>query len=311
MDNVIELKSTYTIKYTNKDPLPIQSVIDSLNSLEKILARTPRVMEKMIPGLSIVEADFFVSAIETGSLKDQFLVKLIIKNPETREKIDDVLASILDGDEAVLKTLLALAVGGVIGWGVHQAISGSGMPTTKIDAHNSVIFNSGGSINVSPKAFESAVRSISNPKALAKEAVLALSPAKLDPEASIETLGIPADIRITMPSEVIKSSPETYDPPKPKEKFVNYKNINIFISASDKDHHDKGWAGVINDIDEVTSNRIKLELSDEIDLKLVYGRLKISADIEIMQKFNQRSKKYETKEILIEKVHPILSSTTK
>lgn len=311
MDGLKELKSTYTIKYTNKDPLPIQSVIDSLNALEKILARTPRIMEKMVPGLEIVEADFFVSAIETGSLTDSFLVKLIIKDPKNREKIDELLENILSGDEAVLRTVLAIAAGGIIGFGVQQAISSSSMPTTNIEAHNSVIFNSGSSINISHDTIKEAVNSIGSPKAVAKEAILALSPARLDPNATIEVFDLPENVKIDIPSKVITSAPEAYEPPQAKEKYINYKNVNILISASDSDFHDKGWAGVINNVDEVPSSRIKLELSENIDLKEVYGRLKISADIEIMQKFNARSKKYETKSIIIEKVHPALSGKAK
>ncbi len=50
-----------------------------------------------------------------------------------------------------MKTLLAVGVGGLITFGVLQAIP-SGQPTEHIEAYNSVIIQAGNDINLTPAA---------------------------------------------------------------------------------------------------------------------------------------------------------------
>lgn len=277
------LETTYKIKYTNENPVPIAEIIDSLLALEKIIRRTPKFVERYYKGIKITSTEVFVSSVEAGSLKEEFVIRFVFKTKENYDQAKELAAKIL-GDNQVVKTIVALGVGAIIGAGMIYALpDGTQAPT--IEAYNNTIINIGADINFSAADIKATLGALP-PKAVAREAIQAVRPAKLEPGSHIEMEELPG---LDMPSKFVKESPYKYEPPMPSEKSSKYKNVEIFIHASDRDNNEKGWGGIVPELFE---HRVKFVLADNVDPSKLHGRIKARADLEVHEKFAQDKKKY-------------------
>ena len=202
MEKTYVIETSYKIKYTNKNPVPIAEIIDSLYNLEKILRRTPAFLERHYKGIKITNTEVFVSSVESGSLKEEFIIKYVFKSKENYEKAQEVIAQIIEDNE-VIKILVAMGVSAMITWGVITAMSSNELKPT-IEAYNNTIINIGADINFSAKDIEATLNALPSKKALVKEAINAVRPAKLENDATIEMGDMD---RLEMPNKYIKEVP--------------------------------------------------------------------------------------------------------
>ncbi|AQT58706.1 hypothetical protein [Cellvibrio sp. PSBB023] len=292
MDTIYTIETSYQIKYTTKQPVPIEEIIDSLVSLEKLLKRTPKFLEKHYKGIKILETQVTVSSIESGSLIEDFCIKYIFKGKDNYDNAKAVIDKMIE-DNQVVKTIVAMGVGGMIAYGL---VAATGESKPAIEAYNNTIINIGAEVDF--KADDIALVLDSLPKkAIAREAVQAVRPAKGEKDATIEMGG---NRHMTMPKQFIEQAPMHYEAPMPSEKSTTYDNIEVFIFASDRDNSDKGWAGVVPQLFE---HRVKFSLSDSLDPKKLHGRTKARANVIVHEKFVKEKKKYEVKMVEITAVN--------
>lgn len=279
----------YGLTYNTSKPVPIPEIVKSLQSLENLLKRTPAFVEKAYKDIKIIETEVFVSRIESGSLIEDFVVKYVFKERENYDAAKKVFEDIMS-DNTAIRTVVAMGIGGLMMYGAMQVIP-KGEPSSHIEAYDNTIINVGGTVDFSADDFKAVLDSIKDKKSVAKDAVGALRPAKLDAGSSIAISGISA---LDIPKEAIKEAPSSYEPPEPKEREVQYKAVDLVIYASDRDKTESGWAGIIP---TVVDKRTSLSLGDGIKPEKLHGRLRVKADVIVHERFNANKKSYEAKKI--------------
>lgn len=297
--NIFVLEADYTIHYTNRDPVPIPEIIESLKSLEKIITRTPNFLEKAYLGVEISSVEVYVNQIESGSLIEKLNIKYFFKDEDAynhaKKKFDEAITATLQGANVNALTLIvAVVVGGLIVEGINLA-TGDTAPTNHIEATHSTIIQAGGNVNIDSKTFEKILDEQVDKKELAKSAVNIVKPAKLDPEAEIKIGGYEA---LSLDNAFINQTPEEYIPPTPDTKHEEYTNALVVIYASDRDKSTSVWAGIVP---EIISKRVKFTLAKDVDPTKLHGRTKVKANISIVSKFNKSRKLYEVSEVIINK----------
>lgn len=295
MSNTFQVETHYQVKYTNREPLPIADIVQSLESYERLLRRTPAFIEKAFDGIRITQVDVYVASLESGSLTEDFLIKYVFKGQENYDDAKAIFDNIVQDNE-VLRTTVALGMGAVLTYGVMQVLP-AGAPTTHIEANNNNIINLGGSVDLSADDIHMILDGMVDKKKLSKDVVQVILPTKQDSSASIEIDGF-SDINIT--PEFVSEAPSEYTAPEPDEKTVDYTNAEIVIYASDRDKTDKVWAGIVPGI---ADSRIQFNLMPGIDPKALHGKVRIKADISVISKFNKPKKIFKPRLVEIKRVY--------
>lgn len=296
MSDTFSINVEYGIKYTTHHAVPIAEIIETLESYERLLKRTAPFIEKAYAGIQIVDTKVRVSYIESGSLIESFLVEYVFKGQDNYDDAKKVCDKLMKDNE-VVRTIVALGVGGLITYGAMQALP-AGTPTTNLTAYNNTIINVGADIDFTSDDFQAALKAASkDKKALAKDAVAVVRPAKSDPTAEIQVTGQP---KMTLPSNAIVEAPEEYAPPVPEERTSNYNGVTVVIHASDMDNKDKGWAGSIASI---SPSRKPVILGDSVDPSSLHGRTSVLADVTVHEKFSKQKKTYIPQRIELTRVN--------
>lgn len=294
-DKRFEVTTTYTINYKTKNPAPIKDVIESLRNVEAILYRTPKFIEAAYKDLKVVDVQVYVGSLQTGSLREDFIVKYVFRSRKNYEKAKEVVGQILEDNEA-MKILVALGVGSMVTFGAMTAL-GTGNKLPSIEAYNNTIVNIGGEVKLTADDISGILSGIRDKKALAKESVGVVSVAKADPDAEIEMSGVDA---LTMRSNVLREMPEDYTPPEPDTRDAHYPNAPLIIYASDREKKNTVWAGLVPGI---VDKRVRFELMDDVDPVDLHGKTDIRAEIKVIKKYSPSTKKYEPKRVEIIALH--------
>lgn len=296
--NVVEIP--YKIKFTNKEPIPVDKLVESLLAYEKLIKRVGPFIEEAYSGVYVIDIDVLVSKIESGSLLEELLVKVVFTTPENYEKAKEVIATVLEGNRA-LTVIVGIGVAAYIGFGVKNAIQGgsptSQSPTTHIEAYQGAIVQTGGTMNISEKAIDRILNKVSDKKTLTKEAISAVSPAHLESDAFIE-FNESQDLTIT--PDFVREAPAEYTPPELDEQNEVFKRTEVEIWASDKESNTRAWAGIVPGKIE---KRIRFSLDDAIHPDDVHGNRTVTADIVIVSAFDKSKKEYVPKRVEILRVY--------
>ena len=197
-----------------------------------------------------------------------------------------------------MKTAVGIGVGIAIGVATSAYFSAEKTCTPAIEAHQSVIIQAAGDINLSTKDIKEFKSSIEkDEKKLTEEVVGAMSPAKLTEGSTLEIEGVPSQLNVD--AESVKAIPAKYVQPQQENKIEEYKNTDIYIFASDQDKRTSGWAGIVPQLFE---QRVKFKLADDIDPFQLHGHRNLKADIAVVKQFNRATRQFEIKEVLIIKV---------
>lgn len=289
------LETTYSFNYKTSKPVPIPEIIISLENLEKLLQRTPALIEKAFIELQVVSMSVHVSSLQSGSLKEDFLVKYVFRGRENYEKAKEVYDKMLE-DNTMIRSVVALGMGALIGYGVFAALN-PGQAGAQIEAYNNTIINVGADVGVEADDISAFLKANKDKKTLARQAVAVVKPAKADPDATIEIDDMP---ELTVNREFIQSAPDEYEPPVPTEKTETYKDVGIVIYASDRDKADKAWAGIVPG---VVDHRVRFVLAQDVDPRKLHGRTQVRGDVIVTYRFVRSKKEYEPKLVEIDSVN--------
>jgi hypothetical protein len=294
-----EIEVPYKIKFTNKNPVPVEQLVTSLLAYEKLLKRVGPFIEEACEGIIVIEINVLVSKIESGSLYEDLLVKVLFKTEENYEQAKEVIVKMFENNK-VLTGAVCLGVAAYIGFGVRNAIIGqgnAGKPMTHIDAHHGAIVQTGGTMNISAQAIDKILNRTTDKKKASQEAIAALAPAQLEDDASV-VFNESDDLKIT--PEFIKETPEVYEPPELEQQNETILKTKVEIWASDKDSQSRSWAGIVpGKIDK----RIKFVLDEAVDPNKVHGKRDIIADIIIVSSYVAAKKEFVPKKVEILRVY--------
>lgn len=288
----------YRVKFTNKKPIPVEKLVESLLGYEKLLKRVGPFIEASCQDFYIDEIEVLVAKIEAGSLKEDFIVRLIFKDAENYTKAKEVVAKMLENNK-LLTGAVVLGVAAYIGFGVKNALisEGSKAPIPHIEAQQGSIVQLGGTMNISEEAIKSILYKTRDKKKLTKEVIAAIAPAHLEPDASV-VFNESEELLLT--PEFIKEAPEIYVPPEKTEDNEVLLNTPIEIWASDRESSTRSWAGVVPGKVE---KRTKFELDEAVDPNKVHGHRYINADIVIVSSLSPIKKEFLPTKVKILKIH--------
>jgi hypothetical protein len=288
-----EVTTTYRIKYTTKNPVPISEIVSSLLSVEKLIKRTGPLVEAKYQGVEVHDIQVFVEAVETGSLKEWLVVRLICGSKENAEEAEKLLEKMVK-DSGPLKILIALGVGAMVAYGVTKCNPNA---THTSEFTNNTIINIGAEMDISVGDVRAILDATPHHKRLARESVDFVRPAMSDPDAEIENIDVP---NATIPANVIAEAPETYEPPEQDERETQYSNAPIVIHASDRDKRAQVWAGIVPGI---VDHRIRFILEDNVDPARLHGQTRVNADITVVQRFNKETNAFEAARVHLRAVN--------
>lgn len=281
----MELAIDQRIYYSNKNHIPVRDIAESLLSLEQIIKQTPSVMEALFPGVKIDRAEVFISELKSGSLDERVLVKFFFGDQKkfdefiqtARERLGiekimenpKILGSII---AAILLTMLAYQVG--------KDVIFSPEKKATIEANNNTIIQIGaGLVKMDSDDFKVLIENAVPPKErdrLAKHALKVMSPAKLDPDATI-TFNNDEDVRIE--SQTVKAVPSVIVEPEPDQMIQDYDNALVELRAVDLDSTKKGWAAVLP---EINDRRTKVQLDPHVDSQDLMTNPRFRANITVV-----------------------------
>ncbi len=298
IENNREFFTSYRVRFTVENPVPVNIVIDSLRAHERLLKRSGKFLESVYDGLHITATTVYVEEISEGSWVADFLVKYVV-GEENEEQFRELFDNILR-DNQKMRTAVAVGVGALLYAGA-QALYSSYVPDTPsqpaIEAHNSIVIQAAGDINIPEEKVQEFIEQNKNNKQVARDTIDALKPASVTPGSMMEVQGIP--VSLTMSSEAIESLPADMSFIPPNEQDKTYNSIDIYISASDEDSGKKGWGGLVPDL---FNNRVRFVLDENVDPKILHGKRKVNASITVHEVYNANANKYETKFVTINEV---------
>lgn len=116
----METTVNQVIYYSNRNYLPVEDIAESMLAMKSLISHMPEVLEKIIPGLTIRNAQIYIGGITSGSLWEDFVVKFLwgsqdefdtfIKGSREKLKVDQLIAN----KKLLSCVLAALILGGGI-----------------------------------------------------------------------------------------------------------------------------------------------------------------------------------------------------
>jgi hypothetical protein len=268
--------TSHQVYYSNREPVPIKEIVDSLLGLEQIIRMSPRVLHGLT-GVEIDHVDIFVEHLESGSLLETVLIKLFFKSEDDLNTFLDKIRGKLEKPGMPRNILIGAVLSALVGYGAYLAASSQKVAgAATITANNNVIINLGaGQVDLTPEVFKAIVEAaVIDRKELARSAVKVLKPARLDDQASIQ---FDESAGLVFSADVVKATPKTVEIDT-QQNVEQLLDVDLEIRATNLDSAKQGWAALLpGKIDR----RIKLQLAEGVDPLDVAGKLKVRADISI------------------------------
>lgn len=299
-EGIYVYQTSFRISYTNREPVPVQEVIKSLQALQGILPKVPDLIEGWLD-VKISYGEFFIESLETGSLIEDILMKLYFAN---QEELDAFMAKIRS-NPMLRNSLAGLALGVLVTWGAMTAL-GSKTPANQVTIANSTIINVGAQqTGLTPEAFEAVVRQAvgDQKKKVAENAVKLVHPAKADPQAEFQISGTTEPQKADQP--VLRMTPEQVAAVpvdvniQKNERIVDKQRVPIVIRAVDLDSDTSGWKGRLSTSDDI----VKIELDPKVNKTDIYGKTQVIADVSLIYTEKRKKNELTLEKIFIRQVH--------
>ncbi|OYQ81777.1 hypothetical protein B9T19_03705 [Ignatzschineria sp. F8392] len=317
MSEIYSLDLSYAIKYETDQYIPLNEIIKALSSLEVLLSKSDKIVSELI-NIDISGQELYITRLQSGSLWEDILVKLIFKDQESLDKAIEKLR-----DSKMREYILGAILGGALLYGytlltsnnqASNVVSDTNQSNIIQDSDNSNIFNFHGDV------IDEETREIINeviqesfakdPASVAKQTINFFEPARKDPEAKI-SMGGDTELPSVISKEVINTVPEKYKKPDNKD-VKELDDVKISFRAKDLDSNKAGWAGVIEsvgdfgdsgiDLDDIGDGRLKVELDPLLDPDDIFEQDYIYANISLERKYDQASNKLRPTRIIIRSI---------
>lgn len=270
---------TSNFHYSTSKPVSLAEVGQALQALDRIIQRSPAVLEALIPGLRIKQIRGYPLRISEGSLDEDIKLHVVAEIQQALQaKVESVgerlgIETLQKDSKLISWVLMALIVTGAIT--AYNAI----FPTKEayhIQGDNNTIFNIGGDITgLDPAQLRAIIDAqAGDRKSLSRDAVDVLRPAKASPGAGFRS----GELELTPPAvaEVPFALPDL-DDPEVEELF----DVEGQIRASDLDSTKSGWRVLIP---AISDQRIKMHVAPGIDLEELSTRKTFTGDVVVVRR---------------------------
>lgn len=220
MDDLI-LTASHEIYFSTRNEVPIADVVASLQAFEKIVRQLPQVLTGLT-GAEIEDIQVFMDELESGSLFERYLLKLVFKDEQELEKFLASIREKLKEKPVIRNVVIGSAIAGLVGYGLYVGAQVVRSPEAAktIQANNNVIINIGaGELNMTPEQFTAVVQAaVRDKKALAKDSIKLMAPARTDKGSTVTFDG---NDHLVIQKETIQAAPSNIDIPQDQleEKF--------------------------------------------------------------------------------------------
>lgn len=288
----MEITTGQHFYYTNKEPLTVEDVVDSLLALKSLIETTPEVLERIVPGLNIYRVQIHVNEILTGSLIEDFVVKFFWGNQENLttdiERARDALKinQIMENKKLLACIVIALILGGGL-YLLNKSKAPEDQRAILQGNQNTVIVIGAGIAGMSPEDFRSIIDSaISKNPNVPKNAVNSVKPAKREEGASIQTN---QSAEVSINSRAVKAMPSYTPETDEAESVEDFKAVEVSIRATDLDSTKRGWAAVLP---AISDRRTKLHLDPNIQPDELMKNPNFKGDVTVVFKYNEKGEKH-------------------
>ncbi|SHM78183.1 hypothetical protein [Phytopseudomonas punonensis] len=307
---IYEVLIEHSVKYTNKLPLSVQDVIQSLAALEKVSVHfLPQALSELT-GAGVMSAELLVEGFQQGSFIEDTIVRLVFKDKENMDKFIDKVREkgvhayrkLPGNGKPVLKAIaVSSVIGALVATGAIFAINSTqkqAAPALNLNISDSTFVVIGAeSYSMSPEKFAEVIEKVgaTDKKKLAQAAVKIIAPAKKEEGA---TVAMTQEGNLALPPETVKATPDSVDF-DPFEIDQPHPDADVEIRATDLDSSSRGWAAIIRG---VVDRRVKLILEPGVDPQDVAGKFKLRADVLVKFRMSSKTNKMEPISITIQKV---------
>lgn len=289
--------STHEIYWSNREPVPIGEVAETLLALERIVKMSPLVMEGLT-GVGIRGIDVYVNAIESGSLMEKIFIKLLFKDEASFDAFLDKIGEKINKPGMTRAALITAVIAALVGYGAWLAakVSNPAGQSTISGNYTTIINLGAGQVDMTPEAFRAIVEAaVLDKKALAQSAVKLFKPARADAQASIVIDGNDA---ASFSPAVIAATPRIAEVEK-QEQVIHLRDVDLEIRATDLDSLNTGWAALIPG---KVDRRVKLKLAPDIKTSEIADKFSVRADVSVYYKLDKAGRKMTPNYIFLHEV---------
>ncbi|NOT65288.1 MAG: hypothetical protein HOP06_04530 [Methylotenera sp.] len=298
MNNSYEVLLKYKIKYETEEPVPLNDVIDALKSLEILLQNADNIISE-ISNVEILGHQIYVQKIETGSLVEEFVIKVIFGD---QQKYDDFLRWLHQTN--MRNIILGAILGGALTVGFEYLTKNNTVPQAQPTSHienspNAMIINfAPNTISEELKAEVNAAvkKHIQDKNEVAKQTLNFFEPLKNDNKSYV-TFG-EGDEKASIPVETVRQVPKKFIPRK-NNRFEDLNGVSVKLRATDLDSKKTGWAGSIEGI----TDRVRIELDPTLEPASLYGKAHIVADVTLERDFSAKKNQLIPKRIIVRSIY--------
>ncbi|SMY16094.1 hypothetical protein [Photobacterium aquimaris] len=297
------------IYYSNKQHIPLDTVIASLQGYSELIKMLPTVLEHLDSQLVIEDIKVYIDEIKSGSLWEVLLIGLAFGS---QQSLDSHLTGVNDWSHEklmnagitdknirngliVLVAILAVSGASMAMEHMKKLLGGRNDSAATIQANNNIFINIGAdAYGTTSDAIQSAIAhaiNVHGQTKVAKEARKIIAPAKLEQGAEVKFFSeanASEDPVITFDKKLVEALPN-YDFNE-GDVSIPQDGVEVFITSMDLERHKSGWAAHIPSISEnkripisFNSNenldQIALDRNYRADIRVVYVRDKKSGDL--------------------------------
>lgn len=277
----MELAISQNIYYSNHKQIQLTQVAESLLALERIIQRTPAVLEKLLPQTQIDNVFIYINKLEAGSLLEDIIVKYVFGTQENLDSFILKSREVCGMDTLDKKPLLKLIIISSVllgcGYAAHYFGSSKENKTVIQNQYNCMIKLGSELSGTTESQFKDIIESsITSKTSLAKDTTKFIKPAKSDKDSFIY---FDTEKKVCIPPEVIRAVPSSIQEDITDEYLKDFKNVEISIRAIDRDSFKRGWAVVI---ESISTKRISLQLDNDIDPESLVGLWTFNGDVTVI-----------------------------
>lgn len=310
------IESQERIYYSNKNPIPLDDVITSLQGYSELIKMLPSVLEHLDNSLLINDIKVYVDEVRKGSLWEVLLIGLAFGSQQSldchltdandwaHEKLMN--AGITDKNIRngliVLVAILAVSAASMAFDYMQKLLGGRDESASTIQANNNIFINIGAeAYGTTPDAIQAAIShaiDVHGQAKVAKEAKKIISPAKLESGAEIKFFSGASDSDvpvITFDKDLVAALP-SYDFDD-GDVSIPQNDVEVFITSMDLERHKTGWAAHIPSISE--NNRIPISFNNDENLEQIALDRNYKANITIIYGRDKKSGALKPKRALI------------
>lgn len=274
----------YKVDYEQTTSLTLVEIAEAFVANEKLIVKAAALIEEVFDGLNISKAEIQLRSLNYGSLKQEFLVAIVLAfQQDIQESVSVFIENLLGVDvPQEYEWALSLFVLLIVLYGaryIYQKVNPSKEPSAIQGDYNTVVNLTARTVKVTPEQLEKAVQKVMPPKAqvgLTGPIAKFFRPAKKGGASPITLPGTPG-----VSTEAVREFPAEADIERIEDSFIeNYPDTLVEIRAVDRDKNVRGWAARLPEVAEV-AGRLPMRLYPTIEPELVATHERIRADVAV------------------------------